>query len=114
MAVTPPTMRSVVVIVIVVYPNTAAPMSMAVTMLGALPHYENRATAARVMARQFNGLLEETQLKMDTGLQTERTIYSLRHTAICMRIILSHGKAPAWNRLSASTLSVCLSRVRWR
>ena len=28
------------------------------------PHYENRATAARAMARQFNALLEETGLKM--------------------------------------------------
>lgn len=49
-----------------------------------LPHYENRATAARVIARQFNARLEETGLKMDAVLQTERTIYSLRHTAICM------------------------------
>jgi hypothetical protein len=30
-----------------------------------LPHYENRVTAARVFARQFNALLEETGLKMD-------------------------------------------------
>ena len=29
---------------------------------------------------------------MDAVLHTQRTIYSLRHTAICMRIILSHGK----------------------
>jgi hypothetical protein len=57
-----------------------------------LPHYENRATAARVMARQFNKLMEETGLKKDTVLQTERTIYSLRHTAICMRLVLSEGK----------------------
>ena len=28
-----------------------------------------------VFARQFNMLLEETELKMDTVLQTERTIY---------------------------------------
>ena len=32
-------------------------------------------------------------LKMDAVLQTERTIYSLRHTAICMRIILSQGRS---------------------
>jgi hypothetical protein len=57
-----------------------------------LPHYENRATAARVFARQFNKLMEETGLKIDTILQTERTIYSLRHTAICMRLVLSEGK----------------------
>lgn len=57
-----------------------------------LPHYENRATAARVFARQFNKLMEETGLKKDTVLQTDRTIYSLRHTAICMRLVLSEGK----------------------
>lgn len=57
-----------------------------------LPHYENRATAARAFARQFNKLMEETGLKMDTVLKTERTIYSLRHTAICMRLVLSEGK----------------------
>jgi len=57
-----------------------------------LPHYENRATAARVFARQFNKLMEETGLKKDTVLQTDRTIYSLRHTAICMRVVLSEGK----------------------
>ena len=34
-----------------------------------LPHYENRVTAARVFARQFNALLEETGLKMDAVLR---------------------------------------------
>ena len=57
-----------------------------------LPHYQNRATAARVMARQFNKLMDEAGLKIDTVLQTDRTIYSLRHTAICMRLVLSEGK----------------------
>jgi hypothetical protein len=41
-----------------------------------LPHYQNRATAARIFARNFNKLLEEIELKIDTVLQTERTIYS--------------------------------------
>jgi glycerophosphoryl diester phosphodiesterase len=57
-----------------------------------LPHYENRATAARTFARQFNALLDDQGLKTDPILKTERTIYSLRHTAICMRLVLSHGK----------------------
>ena len=57
-----------------------------------MPHYKNRATAARVFSRQFNTLLERTGLKHDAVLGTERTIYSLRHTAICMRIINSLGK----------------------
>jgi hypothetical protein len=36
--------------------------------------------------------MEETGLKIDTVLQTEWTIYNLRHTAICMRLVLSEGK----------------------
>jgi hypothetical protein len=56
------------------------------------PHYENRATAARVFARQFNAVLEAEELKIDPILKTARTIYSLRHTAICMRLVLSRGR----------------------
>jgi hypothetical protein len=43
-----------------------------------LPHYKNRASPARVFARQFNKLMDETGLKMDRALQTARTIYSVR------------------------------------
>ena len=71
-----------------------------------LPHYENRVTAACVFARQFNALLEETQLKMDAVLQTERMIYSLRHTAICMRIILSQGRVNIFNLAKNAGTSV--------
>ena len=89
-----------------------------------LPHYENRVTAARIFARQFNALLEETQLKMDAVLQTERTIYSLRHTAICMRIISRRAGStsstsprtpvPASIRSNASMPVTCRSRRSWR
>jgi hypothetical protein len=58
-----------------------------------LPHYKNSATAARVIARQFNKLMEETGLKKDAALQTDRTIYRLRHTAICMRLMLSEVRS---------------------
>ena len=51
-----------------------------------------RATAARIFARQFNALLEDLGLKIDPILKTERTIYSLRHTAICMRLVLSRSR----------------------
>ena len=51
-------------------------------------------------------LLEETGLKMDTVLQTERTIYSLRHTAICMRIILSQGRVNIFNLAKNAGTSV--------
>ena len=71
-----------------------------------LPHYENRATAARVFARQFNVLLDETGLKKDPATNTVRTVYCLRHTAICMRIILSHGKVNIFNLAKNAGTSV--------
>jgi hypothetical protein len=61
-------------------------------------------------------LLEATELKMDTVLQTERTIYSLRHTAICMRIILSQGKVNIFNLVTnaGTTTSLVRSALRLR
>jgi len=57
-----------------------------------LPEYKNRATAARIFARQFNALLEDQGLKSDPISKNERTIYSLRHNAICMRLVKSQGE----------------------
>ena len=37
---------------------------------------------------------------------TERSVYSLRHTAICMRIILSHGKVNIFNLAKNAGTSV--------
>ena len=71
-----------------------------------LPHYTNRATAARIFARQFNVLLDETGLKHDPVTDTERSVYCLRHTAICMRIILSHGKVNIFNLAKNAGTSV--------
>jgi hypothetical protein len=42
----------------------------------------------------------------DAVLQTQRTIYSLRHTAICMRIILSQGKVNIFNLAKNAGTSV--------
>ena len=71
-----------------------------------LPHYTNRATAARIFACQFNVLLDETGLKHDPVTDTERSVYCLRHTAICMRIILSHGKVNIFNLAKNAGTSV--------
>ena len=43
---------------------------------------------------------------MIRSLHTQRTIYSLRHTAICMRIILSHGKVNIFNLAKNAGTSV--------
>ena len=71
-----------------------------------LPDYPNRATASRIFQRQFNLLMERTELKHDPITDTERSVYSLRHTAICMRIILSHGKVNIFNLAKNAGTSV--------
>ena len=71
-----------------------------------LPDYPNRATASRIFQRQFNQLMDETGLKHDPVTETERSVYCLRHTAICMRIILSHGKVNIFNLAKNAGTSV--------
>ena len=71
-----------------------------------LPEYTNRATAARIFQRQFNLLLDRTGLKHDPVTNTDRSVYSLRHTAICMRIILSHGQVNIFNLAKNAGTSV--------
>ena len=71
-----------------------------------LPEYPNRATASRIFQRQFNQLMDETGLKYDPVTETERSVYCLRHTAICMRIILSHGKVNIFNLAKNAGTSV--------
>jgi hypothetical protein len=71
-----------------------------------LPEYKNRATAARIIQRQFNHLLAVTGLKHDVTTNTERSIYSLRHTAICMRLVLSHGQVNIYSSAKNAGTSV--------
>jgi hypothetical protein len=71
-----------------------------------LPAYPNRATASRLIQRKFNEVLEQTGLKHDAVTNTDHSIYSLRHTAICMRIILSRGKVNIFNLAKNAGTSV--------
>jgi hypothetical protein len=71
-----------------------------------LPGYENRSTAARVFQRQFNYLLDKAEIKHDPFTDRDHTIYSLRHTAICMRIILSEGQVNIFNLAKNAGTSV--------
>ena len=71
-----------------------------------LPGYKNRSSAKRIMQRQFNALLERCHLKQDRYSNTVHTIYSLRHTAICMRIILSEGQVNIFNLAKNAGTSV--------
>ena len=71
-----------------------------------LPDYKNRQTAARIFQRQFNYLLETAGIKHDKITNQDHTIYSLRHTAICMRIILSEGQVNIFNLAKNAGTSV--------
>ena len=71
-----------------------------------LPHYANRSTASRIFQRQFNAALERAKIKHDPFTGTDHTVYSLRHTAICMRIILSEGQVNIFNLAKNAGTSV--------
>jgi hypothetical protein len=76
------------------------------------PAYTNRETASRVVQRQFNTALERASIKHDPFTNTTHTLYSLRHTAICMRIILSEGKVNIFNLAKNAGTSVDLGERR--
>ena len=71
-----------------------------------LPEYPNRATASRIIQRQFNAALDRAGLTSDPFTEMKHTIYSLRHTAICMRIILSEGRVNIFNLAKNAGTSV--------
>jgi len=71
-----------------------------------LPQYANRSTAKRVMQRWFNAALEEAKKAVPFSGSMKHTPYSLRHTAICMRLVLSQGKVNIFNLARAAGTSV--------
>jgi hypothetical protein len=71
-----------------------------------LSRYKNRSTAKQIVQRQFNALLERSHLKKDRYSKSVHTVYSLRHTSICMRIILSQGKVNIFNLAKNAGTSV--------
>jgi hypothetical protein len=71
-----------------------------------LPQHQNRQTAAKIVQRQFHQLLTRASLETDIVSGSRHTIYSLRHTAICMRIIKSEGKVNIFNLAKNAGTSV--------
>jgi hypothetical protein len=71
-----------------------------------LPDYPNRATASRIIQRQFKRLLDLAKLDTDPFTGQKHSLYSLRHTAICMRIILSEGQVNIFNLAKNAGTSV--------
>ena len=71
-----------------------------------LPQYENRITAGKVVQRQFKRVMENAEVQVDQQTGMKHSIYSLRHTAICMRIILSQGQVNIFNLAKNAGTSV--------
>jgi hypothetical protein len=71
-----------------------------------LPNYQNRTTASKIIQRQFNKLLNRESLELDPQTGKKHMLYSLRHTAICMRIINSEGKVNIFNLAKNAGTSV--------
>lgn len=71
-----------------------------------LPSYKNRSHAKRIIQRQFNVLLERCGLKHDRATNSVHSVYSLRHTAICLRLVKSKGRVNIFNLAKTAGTSV--------
>ena len=70
------------------------------------PQYQNRTTASSMLQRLFMEVLRHGGIEVDTPTGKAHTLYSLRHTAICMRIINSEGKVNIFNLAKNAGTSV--------
>ena len=70
------------------------------------PRWENRTTASGMVQRLFNEVLRVSGLETDAVTGKTHTLYSLRHTAICMRIINSEGRVNIFNLAKNAGTSV--------
>jgi hypothetical protein len=71
------------------------------------PEYKNRSTAMEVIARLFRAILKESQIVENTGKKL--TLYSLRHTAIMLRIVKGNVNTLALAR-NARTSQMIIDR----
>lgn len=69
------------------------------------PHYSNRETAGKIVQRQFRVVVQATRLTPDPN-GAPYTMYSLRHTAICMRLVQSEGNVNIYNLAKNAGTSV--------
>jgi hypothetical protein len=70
------------------------------------PDYKNRITVSNIVQRQFRQVLKEGSIQIDEATGKAHTLYSLRHTAICMRIINSEGRVNIFNLAKNAGTSV--------
>lgn len=70
------------------------------------PSYQNRTTVRDIVKRQFKELLKRADLLVDPVTGKNLEMYSLRHTAICMRIINGGGRVDIFNLAKNAGTSV--------
>jgi hypothetical protein len=70
------------------------------------PDYKNRITVSNIVQRQFRQVLKDGRIQIDEATGKAHTLYSLRHTAICMRIINSEGRVNIFNLAKNAGTSV--------
>ena len=70
-----------------------------------LPKYANRETARNIIGRQFREVLKRVHLEQ-VDSKTPPSLYSIRHTAICMRLVKSKGKVNIFNLAKSAGTSV--------
>ena len=70
------------------------------------PDYKNRITVSNIVQRQFRQVLKDGNIQIDEATGKTHTLYSLRHTAICMRIINSEGRVNIFNLAKNAGTSV--------
>lgn len=79
-----------------------------------LPHYPNRNTARNIIGRQFQALLKRANIQRSDHAVLH-SLYSIRHTALCMRLIKSKGEVNIYNLAkSAGTSTEQLERFYLR
>jgi hypothetical protein len=59
-----------------------------------------------MVQRLFKKVLDELGLERDVFTEKKHTLYSLRHTAICMRIVNSEGQVNIYNLAKNAGTSV--------
>jgi site-specific recombinase XerD len=79
-----------------------------------LPHYPNRNTARNIIGRQFQALLKRANIQRSDNAILH-SLYSIRHTALCMRLVKSKGNVNIYNLAkSAGTSTEQLERFYLR
>lgn len=79
-----------------------------------LPHYPNRGTARNIIGRQFQALLKRANIQRSDHA-VPHSLYSIRHTALCMRLVKSKGEVNIYNLAkSAGTSTEQLERFYLR